>query len=877
MIRKARWPGFGDVRRLTLVSVLAVSAGYWVRLPIEISMGSAVLSALSTVNFHDTEGHYRWTRARSLLVFPDPGPGLDVKVESLVSGFRPRGQTPPMLVMEAGGESVRVRPGRGEILVLKTRTDGWWSSDLEVRFRSETYTPSEMDRRALGVRVHHVRLVPEGTPLGLGRPPLRQLVSVTLGLLLLLSLLVNQGQSARRARRFGYALAFSWGLGFAFARSYAALTSLPFLSATALTFGVSLLFPSTAAVLIGTVRESLHSGRRGLRALIGWPTAAFLLIGATGVTATYLSRLDIDIDLGTGRETTLLEQFGSFDQQHAVKFRRALRGAQIDLGDFGGGTEWTITVTASLIHRTQEMIVARVGEEEVRANLSPEWTAHELNVRVPVGWRPGPVIEFPAASEAVELRVDKLGIERGRSLPSLHTVACVLATPLLLLVGFRGLGLGARPAWIVAGAVWVLELIALMLDPLLAIPFAPTFFRAAAGGVVLMLVTSSFLNELARREITPSPVPAAVTASGMGFVAWLSATLFPLYQGGHFVFHSSIAEEIWQGKFLTYYLPYPGSMLSRQAQWGNIIVPHSCLYHTVVAPLAALPREWFYGLEKAGLAAMLAFTAVVASMVATRVGSPRAGAYAGVFAACLPPTFQLLGLGHLMTLTGVFAAALALGFITLRFDQLPNRSTWVWASFLLTLCFLSYTASLVLTATALAVALPFLFRRSPAPSRALIGAVVTASAISFLLYYVNWTLPFLRESLPAIFSNMGTSASDASLWTRVAAIPRKLTYTYGNVVLPIIGLAGLTLAWPKSLRILLAGWAGTLVLYSVADLFFNFLLKHHYFVIPAVGVGCGLFAAWLSQKGRWGWILSTALVAYAMVLGARAALGVALG
>jgi hypothetical protein len=68
-----------------------------------------------------------------------------------------------------------------------------------------------------------------------------------------------------------------------------------------------------------------------------------------------------------------------------------------------------------------------------------------------------------------------------------------------------------------------------------------------------------------------------------------------------------------------------------------------------------------------------------------------------------------------------------------------------------------------------------------------------------------------------------------------------------------------------------------LVLFSGADLFFNFILKHHYFVIPVVGVGLGLFSDWLAQKGLWGRAAATALVLFTLFLGARAALSVALG
>ncbi|MFQ5792031.1 MAG: hypothetical protein ACE5JI_16285, partial [Acidobacteriota bacterium] len=82
-----RWPGLRQARWLALTSVLAVSAGYLFQLPVVIPLGSGVLGALTVGNFHDGEGFYRWTRARSSVVFPDPGPGRAVRVEALVSGF----------------------------------------------------------------------------------------------------------------------------------------------------------------------------------------------------------------------------------------------------------------------------------------------------------------------------------------------------------------------------------------------------------------------------------------------------------------------------------------------------------------------------------------------------------------------------------------------------------------------------------------------------------------------------------------------------------------------------------------------------------------------------------------------------------------------
>ncbi len=873
-----RWGCLNEAFRLILISLLAVSAGYLVRLPIEIRMGAGVTAALTTRDFHDGEGDFRWTRERSSLIFPDPGPGLEVRVEALVSGFRPRGSTPPLVVIEAGEESLRARPGRGETIILKTTTPrGWWSSDLEVLFRSETFSPGEMDQRSLGVRVHRVRLVPEGSVLGFGRAPLGQLVVTSLILLLFFALLTRHGLAPRQARWVGTACALAWGGGFTLARSQTALASTPLLVAASLAFGVDIAFPSLAGTFSETLRETLLRLGRGLKLLARWPSVALAAAGCLGVTGAYLARPTLEIDLGSGRETTLVHQFSGFDQERGVKFRRALRGAWIDLRDFGGASTWNMEITASLVERSQGLVLARTGAHELETILGPEWSTHRLEARAPLGWRSGLAVELPSASEAIELRVDRLHLERGRCLPSIRIMAYVIGAALLFVVGSGACGLGGISRWIMGGVILAAEISALVVDPLLAVPFVPTFFSVVVGAALMTALASGFLHMASRRRLTPSLPPVAGVAAMVGFSVWLSVTLFPLYVGGHFVFHSSIAQEIWQGKFLTYYLPYPGSMLSRQTQWGSIIVPHSCLYHTLMAPLAALPRVWFYGLEKTALALMLAFMAIISSLLAAKVRCSSAGVFAGVIFVSLAPTVQLLGLGHVMTLFGCWAATLALGVIILRFDNLQERSTWWWATALLTLCFLSYTASLLLTAVSLAVAIAFLARRAGEKARVLAWAMLAASFTAFMLYYVNWTLPFLRESVPSILSGVGSQSSDFSLWSRLAAIPRKLTYTYGHPLLPLAGLAGLALARRSPQRTLLACWASMLVLFSGFDLFFNFLLKHHYFVMPPVTVGAGLAAAWLFGKGRWGKAAVVVLVAYVMGVGARAALGVAFG
>ncbi len=890
--RVSRWVKIPELRWLAFASLVAVSLGYLIRPTLVISPGSGLLGALTVHNFHDAEGAYRWTRARSSLVFPDPGPGLKARVETHVSGFRHPGQDPPLLVIQAEGESLQTRPGsRPETISFAAETRGWWRSDLEIVFRSETFTPGEGDRRSLGVRVHEVRLVPTGSFIQLGLAPLRQLVFTSAGLLLIFTLLVQSGRTHRRAFHIGMGVAAAWAVGFAFARPYAALLAPATFWILVLAAAFRFVFPSATCTLLEILVESFRSTIRGLKLWRGWPVAALALLSLAGGTASYLARSSLEVDLGSGRETTRAHRFAGFDQEEGVTFRRALQGAEIDLRDFGGGSEWTVEITASLppspsglrrgppeeVDVPRSLILARAGGKELTAELGPSWSRHSFVAYAPLSWRSGLRLQLPSSSAPLGLRIDGVRIKRGRSFASPRILFALFGASLFFMGACGAAGLSARAAATVTVLLLVGELFALTIDPVLVIPFVPIFLVVTFAGLVFASLVTAALGVLNRHGWLPVLGPSAIAAAMAGFVAWSTATLFPLYEGGHFVYHSSIAEEIWQGRFMHYYLPSPENMLSHQPHWGDAVIPHSCLYHTLVSPLATFPRAWFYSLEKGVLASMLALIALAASALATRFGSIRAGVLAGVIAVSLPPTFQLLGLGHLMTLFGMWAATMALTLITLRFDHLQERATWWWATVALTICFLSYTASLLFAAAVLTLALPLLYRQAPGPTRALAGVTLTATAAAFILYYIHWTWPFLSESLPQLFSGSTSQAGGPSIWNRAVNLPGRLSFTYENALLPLVGLLGLGLVARSPERTVLFLWGGILILFSGFDLFFNFLLKHHYFVMAPVSVGLGLGAAWLSGKGRIGVAAVAVFLVYLLVMAGRAALDVALG
>jgi hypothetical protein len=243
---KPAGPGPSAARRLALAAAAAVALAYQVQRPVTMP-STGLLSAASLDGFYPGEGNFRWSRGRGRIVFRDPGPGVAARVEVDLAGWRPRGQEPPRVVVEAEGARVEAQPARlGQTVTLPIVTRGWWRSDVEVRLQSETFRPGPQDPRPLGVRVHAARLVPDGPVLWPRRPPLGAPLMAALTVLLVLGALSRLGVSPARVRGLGLGLVLAAGLAHAFARPYAAWLALPALVAAALLALVARAAPAAA-------------------------------------------------------------------------------------------------------------------------------------------------------------------------------------------------------------------------------------------------------------------------------------------------------------------------------------------------------------------------------------------------------------------------------------------------------------------------------------------------------------------------------------------------------------------------------------------------------------------------------------------------------
>ncbi len=830
----SRWKGTGASAVLTM---LLVALAYRFPAAVEVDFGRGLDGALGSSGFYDREGSYRWSRAWSEIVFPDPGARDPARLELELSGFRPPGTEPPRVAIDAGGRTRTLTPSRRiETYSLETKTEGLWSSSSRVQIRADTFVPGAGDERALGVRVHRARLVLPGP----ATPPLKQILASGMTVALLAFWIGAPGATA---------LGLFLSIGFLFFRFEAALVTPPLAALALLGASAWRLLPGprrAASEASGRFARALLEGGHVLRSRAVLPLAAGLAIATL---AAFALRPRFELGLGTGLAEPILHRFGVFDRDESgVLFRRPLTGASIDLRDFGASAPWTVSIEAS-------------------EGGAAAWETRKLELpAAPWGVRGGHVLRFP---ESGEMRIASVWIDRGRSLPSLRVVTLVLVSFWLFIVAFGACGLSSRTALFLGSASGAL-LVA-------GIAAAPVFFVPFLGRVVLAAAAAAMAASAARSLLRVPTTALSIATSA--FVLWFLATSSPLYSGGHFAYHTSVAEEIWGGKFFLYYFPGPDNMLSHQPQWGNMTVPHPSLYHTVTAPLALLPRGWFHLATKLVLALLLFGVTVVASVVANEAGGisgKKAATYAAAAAAAFPTGWQLLGLGHLMTIFGTFAAAAALAFLALVETGLTRRREWLIGLALVTFAFLSYTGSLLFTSIALIFASAALLRREPRLAKRLGSLLLAGWGLALLLYYIHWVAPFLTETLPRMLSGAGSGESID--WTaRLWLLPEKLDYTFGAFWVPLAGLLGLSFAEGLPRRYLLYGWGLALPLVSVLDLAFNFLLKHHYFSYPAVAIGFGLALSRLEEKGRLGMAVFRLIVVYLCVTGVAGVVRLATG
>src|SRR5207245_1472623 len=157
--------------------------------------------------------------------------------------------------------------------------------------------------------------------------------------------------------------------------------SMPLLSAAGVPASAAHLAPTAVRGVAQAGAASVRAWMRAARlAALGWPALVLVLAGTAAVILAQRARPVLDVDVGSGREGPLVRNFGAFDSAGGATFRQAMRGAALDLRDFGSG-RWSVAVTAALGAGPRSLLIARAGAAEAEADLGEAWTTTPLQAR----------------------------------------------------------------------------------------------------------------------------------------------------------------------------------------------------------------------------------------------------------------------------------------------------------------------------------------------------------------------------------------------------------------------------------------------------------------------------------------------------------------
>ncbi|HXV59403.1 MAG TPA: hypothetical protein VEK15_01830, partial [Vicinamibacteria bacterium] len=510
-----------------VLAALLLAGAYQLPATMDVDFANSAASYLSTDGFHDAEAGYRWSRARSEIQFHDPGSKWNVRLELLLSGFRPRDLPPPLLIVETPGRTFRLKPSRKvEPFAMDVSTPGTWSSTLRVVLRSEVFTPGGGDERSLGVRVHRARLITSGRAI----PPIKQLFFGTLLVFLVGLWLPALG-------RWYVATPALLAIAFVYFRQWTAMAVPLVAVGFVLVVVVGRFVPSVTSFARSWSKAVSAALRQATPSLIELAVLAGVATGAAVVA--YAARPSVELDLGSGAFEPIVHRFRGYDRDAlSVHFREPLPRAVIDLRDFGAGRPWTVTIRAALEGEAHRGVLARADGAELRTELGPNWESHSFTVPAPdFSWRSGHELSF-AGFPGAKLKVSSVRIDRGRSLPSVRAILFLTISGWALLLALRGIGLPERRAAWLSVAWLMVPAGAILLWPAIAIPLLPLVVVASVATAAGAILVRGGFRALAERDVVPEPAPGVLAVASLGFLAWFLAMASPLYVGGHFAYHA---------------------------------------------------------------------------------------------------------------------------------------------------------------------------------------------------------------------------------------------------------------------------------------------------------------------------------------------------
>jgi hypothetical protein len=369
---------------------------------------------------------------------------------------------------------------------------------------------------------------------------------------------------------------------------------------------------------------------------------------------------------------------------------------------------------------------------------------------------------------------------------------------------------------------------------------------------------------------------------------WLKAggMLYPYFVGIDVHWHMDRVRWILNGDLAVIYgvdSPLNDSTMPL-AEWGHVkpVIPYSPYYHMFAALFVIFP----WSLEMSASMVSVLFDTLhvpLIALLAWRSGlHQRAALLAALLYTVLPVKFLLHSWGNVPTSSGMAFAFAVTVCIVVLWQRLHRRMPFALLTLLLLAAFLFYTVAgvftgFVLVVFTLLIILAAKTRPSPATSAPLLmrglrwlwGAIALAVVLVLVIYYGQYIMPIINQTIPYFIENFTSSAESMGkagdtlvgyitrhgrLWGYGLAVPLVLTTYWIVSETLMLWRGGGELPQEQELsRVLLwaavTGWMVLTYLFLVLAFKVSMVDKHFFISIPVMVIASAAVLDRLWQRG----------------------------
>jgi hypothetical protein len=361
--------------------------------------------------------------------------------------------------------------------------------------------------------------------------------------------------------------------------------------------------------------------------------------------------------------------------------------------------------------------------------------------------------------------------------------------------------------------------------------------------------------------------------------------LFPYMRAIDVGWHMDRVRWILDGHWTEMYLPgaFSESVMPIN-EWGpnRPVIPYSPFFHLFSTLFALFP--WPLETSANLFSALLDNSRVfLIALLARRAGlSNRVTFFAALMYAVTPVTFLLHSWGNIPTTSGMWWTLLTSIVMVALYPRLHERGPFVLLTALTTITLLFYTVMavfhvvFVVSFILLALVAPMGIDRRPLRPVALsLGGALTAST---LIYYGQYIPPILERTVPYVL-NLATAGPQSvgverppfseymlSFWRHLRYDMRPDGFLYYGLLIPLMFVIPGFVALRRQplLWVMLAAWFSVGTLFMFVGYRVSMVDKQLFYIVPAICLCWGVYAARFWQRGWWGRVLVITIYAFTL-------------